>query len=111
MTPQRPDDIRRISLKTLKLENSEKSKDCFFLNVLQPKEALENDFDNDLSVKQIAGENYIGVKVTSKSYIETFLFSQSGQISHEDIQSSSKWISVLKDRKGKLIKSTGYDAV
>jgi len=33
MTPQRPDDIRSISLKTLKIENSTKSKNTYFMNV------------------------------------------------------------------------------
>ena len=108
MTPQRPDDIRRISLKTLKLENSDKAKNCYFLNVLQPKDALASDHNADLSIKRIRGTNCVGVQVLSKTYSETFLFSSAGSIEYEDIQSQSSWISVVKDHAEKLVKSTIY---
>jgi len=108
MTPQRPDDIRRISLKTLKLENSEKSKDCYFLNVLQAKDAIEVDQNNEISVKQIQSDGCIGVQVKSKNHIEVFLFSSSDKIIYGDIQSEAKWISRITDRAGNLIKSTSY---
>ncbi len=111
MTPQRPDDIRRISLKTLKIENSVKSKDTYFINILQPKDGLKGDGQNEISVKRIKGENYIGVEIISKNHTEIFLFSNKNKISHGDIQSQSKWISVVKNKEGEIIKTTRYDKV
>ncbi|WP_406684287.1 DUF4962 domain-containing protein [Seonamhaeicola sp. MEBiC1930] len=106
MTPQRPDDIRRISLKTLKIENNIRSKNTYFINVLQPKDALIN--DNDLVVKRIKGNNCFGVEIFSKEHVETFLFSSKNKISFEDIQSNSKWVAIVKDNTGKEIKRTSY---
>lgn len=111
MTPQRPDDIRRISLKTLLIENSEKSKNSYFLNVLQPKDALRSNPDNDISVQPIKGDSCIGVEITSKDHIETFIFSNENKLAYKDIQSESKWISILKDKAGNVIKTTRYDGV
>lgn len=111
MTPQRPDDIRRISLKTLLIENSEKSKNSYFLNVLQPKDALQSNPDNDISVQPIKGDSCIGVEITSKDHIETFIFSNENKVAYQDIQSESKWISILKDKAGNVIKTTRYDGV
>ena len=108
MTPQRPDDIRRISLKTLKIENKEKAKNTYFLNVLQPKDPLENNKEEEVSVKRIKGESCFGVEITLKNTIEIFLFSDVNQISYNDIQSDSKWVSIVKDKTGKTIKTTNY---
>ena len=109
MTPQRPDDIRRISLKTLLVENSVKSKNTYFLNVLQPKDAINADKSKEVSIKQLKGEHCIGVEVTSKEHVETFLFSEVNNIVLGDIQSKSKWISLLKDKAGNVVKTTHYD--
>ena len=109
MTPQRPNDLRRISLKTLKIKNSVKSKNTYFLNVLQPKDALKEDGQNELSVERIVGENCIGIEITSKKYKEIFLFSPKNQITYGTIQSSSKWLSIVKDNNGKVIKEMSYD--
>lgn len=111
MTPQRPDDLRRISLKTLKIENSIKSKDTYFLNVFQPKDGLKGDRQNDISIKRIKGENCIGVEISSKNNTEIFLFSNENKIAYGDIQSHSKWISVVKDTKGKIVKTTNYNGI
>ncbi|MGO3385373.1 MAG: DUF4962 domain-containing protein [Acinetobacter guillouiae] len=111
MTPQRPDDIRRISLKTLLIENPTKSKNSYFLNVLQPKDVIQNDSKNDICVKSIKGDNCIGVEITSQNHIETFIFSSENKIAYKDIQSESKWVSILKDKAGNTIKSTQYDGV
>ena len=109
MTPQRPDDLRRIRLKTLKIENSIKSKNTYFLNVFQPKDGLAKDGKNEISVKRIKGESYIGVEITSKNYTETFLFSNENDIRYGDIQGQSKWISIVKDGNGAIIKTISYD--
>jgi hypothetical protein len=109
MTPQRPDDIRRISLKTLLIENSKKSKNTYFLNVFQPKDALSSDNDNDVSIKRIKGEGCFGVEVLSKNHTEIFLFSNQNTIAYGDIQSQSKWISILKDKAGNTVKTSKYE--
>ena len=111
MTPQRPDDIRRISLKTLKVENSVKSKNTYFINVFQPKDGLVGDGNSNISVKRIKSENCIGVEITSKNYTETFLFSNENKIVYGNIQSESKWISIVKDSEGKIVKKTNYDKI
>ena len=111
MTPQRPDDIRRISLKTLLIENPEKSKNAYFLNVFQPKDALQSGVSQDISVQRIEADNCIGVKITSKKYIETFLFSSENKIAYGEIQSDAKWISIVTDKAGKTVKTTHYDGV
>jgi hypothetical protein len=111
MTPQRPDDIRRISLKTLLIENSEKIQNTYFLNVLQPKDAIANGQNNNISVKSLKGDSCIGVEITSKEHIETFLYSSENKIAYGDIQSKSKWVSILKDKMGNIVKTTSYDGV
>jgi len=111
MTPQRPDDIRRISLKTLKIENKIKSKNAYFINVLQPKSGHVIDRKEDISIKRIKGQDCIGVEIISKSNTEIFLFSNTGIISYSDIQTQAKWISIVKDRAEKIIKKTWYNPV
>jgi hypothetical protein len=108
MTPQRPDDIRSIRLKTLKIENSVKSKNTYFLNVFQPKDGLASDEQNEISVKRIKEESCIGVEITSKNNTEILLFSNENKIIYGDIQSQSKWISIVKDKEGNIVKKTNY---
>ena len=109
MTPQRPNDLRRISLKTLKIENSVKSKNTYFLNVFQPKDALEENKKNDISVKRLKGENCIGVEIISKNNTEIFLFSNENKIDYNDIHVQSKWVSIVKNEKGEMVKRTTYN--
>ncbi|MFA3790482.1 DUF4962 domain-containing protein [Aliiglaciecola sp. SL4] len=111
MTPQRPDDIRRISLKTLLIENPQKSKNTTFLNVFQPKDALLSNKENDISIQSLKGKNCIGVEIRSKQFTETFLYSSENSIEYGDIYAQTKWLSILKDKGGKLVKTTSYDGV
>ena len=111
MTPQRPNDLRRISLKTLKIENSIKSKNTYFLTVLQPKDGLKGDGANDISVKRIKGDNCIGVEISSKNNRETFLFSSENKIVYGDIETQAKWISIVKNSKGEIVKKTSYHTI
>ena len=48
------------------------------------------------------------VKIRSSSSTELFLYSPIHKIDYEDIQSSSKWISIVHDHQGKKVKSTSY---
>ena len=106
MTPQRPDDIRRISLKTLKIENSTKTKNTCFINVLQPTDALGD--HSKLTIKAIHGENCKGIEILSAEHIETFLFSETDSISYGEIKSDARWMAVVKDKEGKVLKRTSY---
>lgn len=108
MTPQRPDDIRRISLKTLLIENNSPCENTYFLNVFQPTDPLTSGSSVNLSIKRLKGESCIGVEITSHDYQELFLFSPSGQIDFADIHVKSKWISIVKDKSGNIIKSKEY---
>ena len=108
MTPQRPDDLRRISLKTLKIENSIKSKDCYFITVLQPIDASKSSVINNISVKRIKGDNCFGIEITSAVGKETFLYSKTNQIAYGDSHSRSKWISTITNEKGEVVKTTSY---
>jgi len=107
MTPQRPNDKRRIKLKTFMIENAAREKNTYFLNVFQPKDALDTE-PSDVTVRRLKGKNCIGVEVTSAKAIETFLFSAINDIDFEGTQSKSKWISIVKGKKGAVLKMTEY---
>ena len=89
------------------IENSAPEKNTYFLNVFQPKDALDN--SSELSVKRIKGDTCIGVEISARETVETFLFSETNQIEYGDIKSSSKWISIVKNKAGKVIKTTHYN--
>lgn len=108
MTPQRPDDIRRISLKTIKIENSKKEKSLCFLNILKPKNGLEESESKTITVDRIQGDTYIGITITSTENTETFLYSPSNQINYQDIQSDATWISVITDQSGREVRTQSY---
>lgn len=108
MTPQRPDDIRRISLKTLLIENSIRSKSTAFLNILQPRDALGNECTPEFQVKSIAADGCIGAEISSGEFTETFLYSEENRIRYQDIKSDTSWISIVKDKSKNVIKTTSY---
>lgn len=108
MTPQRPDDIRRIRLQTLKIENSLKSKDLHFLHILQPKAALAPEATDSITVHRITADKYSGVEIKSAQHTEIFLFSHEQGIQHETINALGKWISEIRDAQGRVIRSTSY---
>ena len=108
MTPQRPDDKRRIVLKTFMVENDTPQKDMAFLNVFQPKDALASSPAANIDVKPLKGEHCIGVEITAQDTVETFLFSAQGKIDYQDIQREAKWVSIVKNKSGKIVQSTEY---
>jgi len=109
MTPQRPNDKRRIKLKTFMIENAAREKNTYFLNVFQPKDALETE-PSDVTVRRLKGKNCIGVEITSADMTETFLFSERNEIDFEGTKSRSKWISVVRDKNGQIVKTIEYKA-
>ena len=76
--------------------------------MLQPTDAIAKDRGNDISVKRIKGEDCIGVEIDSKDHTETFLFSDKEEIIFGDIRSRSKWVSIVKNKRGEVIKTTSY---
>lgn len=108
MTPQRPNDLRRISLKTLKIENSIKQMNTYFVNVLQPIDAVDSNHIS-LSVRRVQGDNCIGMVIESTDFIETFLFSAKGEINYGDLKVTGKWYSMVKDHSGKVLKERKYE--
>ncbi len=101
MTPQRPDDKRRISLKTLKVQSSQKSRDLVFMNVLAPRDFFGGE---GVSVERIDGEGCQGVRITSRTGSELFLFSPTNSLRYGDIALDGTWVSIVKDAAGKEIK-------
>ncbi len=108
MTPQRPNDIRRISLQTLKIENSNQSKNLHFLHVLQPKGTIEDEATEPLNIHRIFGDGCSGVKIKSGTHTEIFLFSDKHDIHYKDINTQGKWISKISNKRGHVIKSICY---
>jgi hypothetical protein len=104
MTPQRPDDIREIKLKTLCMENETKQKEVHFLNVLHPHSSFEA---SSLEVKQINGEGFIGVEIKEMDRVETFIYAKEKGMDYEGIKSDGKWISLVKN-KGEVVKLAVY---
>ncbi len=100
MTPQRPDDIRTIKLKTLCLENEDKAKNVFFLNVLYPR-AVE---DGQIEVEQIVSDLCFGAVIIKNDYKETILFSDTNQIEWQNIKSDANMVSIVEEN-GSVVKS------
>ena len=48
------------------------------------------------------------LEITSDAHVEVFLFSSKSEIAYGEIQADAKWISIVKDREGKLLRSTKY---
>ena len=109
MTPQRPDDIRHISLKTLLMENKDKAKSAVFINVLQPKTTLTGSTENTVIVETIEGDGCVGAEIKSGEFTETFLYSSTGKISYDNIKAESNWVSVVKNQLGEIVKTTNYN--
>ncbi|GEM02212.1 protein of unknown function [Halolactibacillus halophilus] len=104
MTPQRPDDVREILLKTLCVENKTKKKDVHFINVLQPESSFTDEL---LDVKEIKGDEFIGVEIKTGSKVETFIYSETKTIDYCGIKSDANWVSIIKDGD-QLIKHAVY---
>jgi len=105
MTPQRPNDKRIISLKTLKIENSKKEKNTSFVNVLVPNDLFEKD---EVYINKIESHKQTGVEIQGKNHVEIFLFSCDGTINHKGEEIEGTWMSIVEDLNGKTIKKKIY---
>lgn len=105
MTPQRPNDKRRISLKTLKIENPQASQDLMFVNVLAPRDFFGS---SALHIEKVHGKACQGMLIKSQTHTELFLFSAEKHIQYQDIDLQATWVSIVKDSAGKEIKRKHY---
>ena len=48
------------------------------------------------------------LEITSDAHVEVFLFSIKNKIAYGEIQADAKWISMVKDREGKVLRSPEY---
>lgn len=104
MTPQRPDDIREIKLKTLCVENGDHQNDLNILNVLQPISSFSQD---NLEIKAISEGSCTGVEVKKGEVTELFLYSEDGAINFEGLRSDAQWVSIVWD-KDQIVKHMNY---
>ncbi|MGV8981446.1 DUF4962 domain-containing protein [Clostridium sp.] len=104
MTPQRPNDVRELKLKTLCIENKNKQKNMFFLNVLYPHSSF---LESPIEVQAIEGTGFMGVEIKVKDKTEQFIYSENNTIDYKGIKSDAKWISIIKEEE-KLIKYAVY---
>ena len=100
MTPQRPDDVREIKLKTLCMENRETENNMYFLNVLHPLSSFSDDL---LEIESVKGDDYFGVLISKDDIREQFIYSEKRSIEYQGIKTDAKWISMIRDRE-RLIK-------
>ena len=105
MTPQRPNDKRIISLKTLKIENSKKENNTSFVNVLVPNDLFEKD---EVYINKIESHKQSGVEIQGRNHVEIFLFSIDGTINHKGEEIEGTWMSIVEDLNGKTIKKKIY---
>ena len=104
MTPQRPNDIRKVVLRPLELENKHASKEMLYLNLLMPKSIFDKE---KVEVEKILTNNLIGFKISKNNKSELFLYALNDKILYEEINESAKWLSIVKEN-GKQIKKAIY---
>lgn len=104
MTPQRPNDIRKVVLKTLKLQNKQETENMVYLNVLVPRSVFE---EEQVQIKRISEGSVIGVEITGKDFEELFLYAQSEKIVYGDIKEDGRWMSIVK-RNDNVVKKAIY---
>ncbi len=104
MTPQRPNDIRKVVLKTLKLQNKQETENMVYLNVLVPRSIFE---EEPVQIKRISEGSVIGVEIVGKDFEELFLYAQDEKIAYGDINENGIWMSIVK-KKGIVVKKAIY---
>jgi len=105
MTPQRPNDIRKVVLRPLELENISESKEMVYLNLLMPKSIFNKE---KIEVKKILTEDVIGLKIIKDNITELFLYSLTDRIIYKDINESGQWLSIVK-QDNKVIKKALFN--
>ncbi|OOB78458.1 MAG: hypothetical protein BEN18_07230 [Epulopiscium sp. Nuni2H_MBin001] len=102
MTPQRPNDVRNIVLKTLCMENNPRQNNVLFLNILEPISSFD---DTKMSIDKIDG--LVGVHITKGELVETFIYSEDVAVDTDDIKTDAIWVSVVRNG-GKVVKYAIY---
>lgn len=98
MTTQEPDKFRETKMKTMVIENTEKSKRMNFFNILKPQRTFG---EEEFKVTKLNSEEAFGSVVETKGYKETFIYSVSNEkMEIAGIKTNAKWaIIVEKDNK------------
>lgn len=104
MTPQRPNDIRKVVLNTLKLQNVQPVRDMVFINVLVPRSIFMGEV---VCVRTICDSSVQGVEIVGTDFKELFLYSPDGQISYGQMMEKATWVSLIT-RGEKLVKKAVY---
>lgn len=104
MTPQRPNDIRKVVLKTLKLKNIRPTKDMVFVNILAPRSLFGKEF---IHVEKINDSSVIGAVITGSDFEETFLFAKFGKLVYGEIHEEGKWLSIVR-KNGRIVKKAVF---
>lgn len=100
MTPQRPNDIRKVVLNTLKLKNERPAKTLTYINLLAPRSLFDAE---PLRVEKIREDSVVGLKIFGDGFEELFLYSTDGTLAYQDVNETGKWLSIVK-RDGKIVK-------
>ncbi|ADO83901.1 DUF4962 domain-containing protein [Ilyobacter polytropus] len=101
MTTQEPDKYRETKMKTMVIENREKSKDMYFFNILKPQRTFD---EEEISVSKFAEDECFGSVIESKTYKEIFLFNPlKKNIQLKNIKTDAKWV-VIVEKDGKVSK-------
>jgi hypothetical protein len=97
MTTQEPDKCREAKMKTLHIENKEKVKDMYFLNVLAPESINED----TLVVNKIVLDEALGVEVVDGDSSDIFLWSKGKGITFNNQYYSSQAV-LLRYKRDQL---------
>jgi hypothetical protein len=94
MTTQEPDKYRETKMKTMVIENTEKSKDMYFFNILKPQKTFK---EEEIDVVKFVEGDCFGSVIETKTYKETFLFNPSEKdVTVGDIKTDAKWVVIVE---------------
>ncbi len=75
------------------------------MNILVLKDIFGSD---EVNIKKIKSGNQNGVEIRGKDFFEIFIFSKDGKINYENKIINGKWISIVKDINGIILKQKTY---
>ena len=94
MTTQEPDKYRETKMKTMVIENIEKSKDMYFFNILKPQKTFG---EENFNVTKFVETDCFGSVIENENFRETFLFNPSKkEVELGNIKTDTKWVIVVE---------------
>ena len=94
MTTQEPDKYRETKMKTMVIENIEKSKDMYFFNILKPQKTFG---EENFNVTKFVETDCFGSVIENENFRETFLFNPSKkEVELGNIKTDAKWVIVVE---------------